>query len=363
MKCSLLIRWELYLHLLQQIVTDENLEAAFVWLCQQRKDYSHNDDVWRVRQDWPNIKDRLRRELLAGCYRFSALRRVHGDEGDLDIWTALDALVLKAIALVLTQYLAPRLSTQCHHLAGNGGAKAAVRRVTENLAGNKFVFRTDVHSYYASIRHDILLDRLRQHIDDPRLLDLLWQYMRRTVYDDGHYEDIQQGISLGCSLSPLMGALFLEELDRRVEETGLFYARFMDDWVILAPSRWKLRTVIALVNKTMTKLLVTKHPDKTFIGRISSGFDFLGYRFAAGQVSVNETAIRKFAARRNRLYEQGATMVRIGDYARRWIRWATAGGFREVLFTGTSVGGNDLWRTSMHASMASFHTALACTNN
>ena len=49
-------------------------------------------------------------------------------------------------------------------------------------------------------------------IDDPRLLDLLRQYLRRTVYDDGLYKDIGQGISLGCSLSPLMGALFLDRL-------------------------------------------------------------------------------------------------------------------------------------------------------
>ena len=42
---------------------------------------------------------------------------------------------------------------------------------------------------------------------------------------------------LGCPLSPLMGALYLKRLDERMERTGLFYARFMDDWVVLAPRR------------------------------------------------------------------------------------------------------------------------------
>jgi hypothetical protein len=65
----------------------------------------------------------------------------------------------------------------------------------------------------------------------------LWQYLRRTVYDGGLFEDIRQGIPLGCPLSPLMGALFLDLLDRRMKTSGLFYVRFMDDWVILAPSR------------------------------------------------------------------------------------------------------------------------------
>ncbi len=76
--------------------------------------------------------------------------------------------------------------------------------------------------------------------------------MRRTVYDDGLYEDIFQGISLGCPLSPLMGALFLNVLDKRMEATGLFYVRFMDDWVVLAPTRWKLRQANRIVIETLT---------------------------------------------------------------------------------------------------------------
>jgi len=50
-----------------------------------------------------------------------------------------------------------------------------------------------------------------------------------------------RGISLGCPLSPLIGTFFLDELDRRMSETGLFYVRFMDDILVLAPTRWKLR--------------------------------------------------------------------------------------------------------------------------
>jgi len=76
-----------------------------------------------------------------------------------------------------------------------------------------------------------------------------------------------------------MGAFYLKLLNERVEKTGLAYARFMDDWVILAPTRWKLRAAIRLVNDTLAELHVEPHPDKTFIGRISRGFDFLGYAF------------------------------------------------------------------------------------
>ncbi len=67
---------------------------------------------------------------------------------------------------------------------------------------------------------------------------------------------------------------------------------------------------------------VQQHPDKTFVGRISRGFDFLGYRFsAAGLVGVAMQMVERCVERMNRLCEQGADKVRIGDYVRRWWKW------------------------------------------
>ena len=47
-----------------------------------------------------------------------------------------------------------------------------------------------------------------------------------------------------------------------------------------------------------------KHPDKTFIGRIERGFDFLGYHFNPAGLTVAKATIEKFVARATRLYEQ-----------------------------------------------------------
>jgi hypothetical protein len=62
--------------------------------------------------------------------------------------------------------------------------------------------------------------------------------------------------------------------------SGLFYVRFMDDILVLAPTRWKLRRAVGLVNQILGALRLEKHPGKTFIGRIERGFDFPGYRFS-----------------------------------------------------------------------------------
>ena len=55
--------------------------------------------------------------------------------------------------------------------------------------------------------------------------------------------------------------------------SGQFYMRFMDDILVLAPTRWRLRKA---VNEVLGSLCLLKHPDKTFVGRTERGFDFLG---------------------------------------------------------------------------------------
>ena len=159
----------------------------------------------------------------------------------------------------------------------------------------------------------------------------LWGYLRRYVSDGGEFIDITQGISLGCPLSPLMGALYLKPLDDRMAELGCFYVRYMDDWAILAPTRWKLRQAIKAVNEVMNELQVLKHPDKTNIWRIARGFDFLGYWFSPAGLGIARKTVERMVEKVSRLYEQGADEIRIEAYLNRWWGWVR-GGFSNRLW-------------------------------
>ena len=311
--------------LIDQIASDHTLDAAYKWLCDKRAHYHYNADVWQVRRGWPEKKQHLQQLLRSGNYHFRELRLIRGEEQAVEWWSSWDALVLKAMAIVLGEHLKPHLSERCFHLAGSGGMKAAVREVAANLPENQFVFRTDVKGYYASINHHILMDLVGRYVQDEAVLSLLWGYLRGVVSDGGHFNDITQGVSLGCPLSPLMGALFLKPLDDRMAQFDLFYARFMDDWVILAPTRWKLRQAIKAVNQVMSGLRVRQHPDKTFIGRITRGFDFLRYGFSPAGLTLAQKTVDRMADKVSRLYEQGADVGRIEAYLKRWRQWVRGG--------------------------------------
>ena len=90
-----------------EIASDEVLEQAYLWLCDRRKDRSPDNDVWTLRWQWREVKPRVQEKLLSGSYRFTAVEWVGTGEDMREIWSSEDALVLKAIAIVLTRHLAP----------------------------------------------------------------------------------------------------------------------------------------------------------------------------------------------------------------------------------------------------------------
>ena len=314
--------------LLARVASDAVIDEAYRWLCQRRRHYPADADVWSLRHGWPLHRRHIQAELRAGRYRFAPQTRIQRkDRDDIDLWSARDALVMKALSIVLGERLP--VSPRCTHIKGNGGAKYAVHDVLKHLPENRFVLRTDVKSYYASIDHFKALDLLAEYIPDKNVLNLLCQTMRRTTTRGGLFRDYTQGISRGCLLSPLIGAFFLHALDQRMEKLGLFYVRFMDDIVVLAPTHWKLRKAVAVVNEELDKLTLEKHPDKTFVGKIEKGFDFLGYHFGPEGLSVAQPTLERLIEKAPRLYEQEAGKPEgfpvLGLYERRWSRWAALG--------------------------------------
>ena len=113
-----------------------------------------------------------------------------------------------------------------------------------------------------------------------------------------------------------------------MEKLDVKYFRYMDDILILAPTRWKLRKAIRVHNQTFSELKLEKHPDKTLIGKVERGFDFLGYFLKPYSLDVSEKTVERFMERIFRLYEQeppNKIEKRLGGYVLRWVRWVRTG--------------------------------------
>jgi hypothetical protein len=316
----------------QHVFTEVTLDTAYLWLCKQRRNFPANADIWHLRFHWHTIRGELLQTLHKQDYTFLPLSVVTKADGEtLHLWSSQDALVLKMLAMALPEALA--LSSLCTHIKGHGGLKATVNDLHAALPDYRYVMKTDVKGYYESIDHTILLQQLDKDIADPFIWRLLVQFVKRSVERGGTFKSITCGISRGCPLSPVIAAYYLKALDEQMEgDPRYFYRRYMDDVIVLAKTRWHLRKAVRAVNQHFHQLKVEQAPDKTFIGKISRGWDFLGYYFDGKQLTVAAKTVEKHVLHYRQLYEQlrnkkatsDEMALALGLYVKRWQRWVKA---------------------------------------
>jgi len=270
---------------------------SYEWMCKRRAHHHYNQSVWDVRANKAFWFPKILFAFNRGTWQFSptCLFR-HKQKGELvESWSAQDAWLIKIMAEVLKALLSDLLSLQCYHI--ERGSKCLLRKTLMWIQqhGNQpiFVYKTDVKSYYQSIRHDIVMHQLADAGIKGPLLTLVWSYLTRLVDINATLTPVHRGIPKGCSLSPVLSALYLSRLDQvmeyRMRKGQLFYGRFQDDWVIMSTSRCVLKRAIRQQHKILQQLDLELRPEKTFMGYATKGFDFLGYRIQQIEPGVEET--------------------------------------------------------------------------
>ncbi|HDX8594260.1 TPA: transposase [Aeromonas dhakensis] len=300
-------------------------QLAYQWLCQRRRHYPANADIWHLRFHWPARSATLFARVMAGHYRLSPMQLLGGHA----IWSAEDALVLKWVAL----RVAPRLPWHpaCEHGRGMG-VVASRRRLHDFLQGaggsHPYVLRTDIRGYYQHIDRARVLSRLVAPLPCPVCRELIRQYLYYSVECGGEFHTPSGGISRGCALSPLIGASLLWHIDADFAARGeLYYARYMDDFIVLARTRWRLRDAVRRLNGYLAADGFSQPPAKTWIGRLDRGIDWLGGWYTTqGRVGIAPNALQRYRTKSLRLYEQTLRagnpetecQRRVRGYFKRW---------------------------------------------
>ncbi|MBT2372345.1 reverse transcriptase domain-containing protein [Pseudomonas fluorescens] len=117
------------------------------------------------------------------------------------------------------------------------------------------------------------------------------------VENGGEFFTPATGISRGCALGPLLGAALLPHVDEYfAAQTDLYYVRYMDDFLLLTGRRWPLRRAVSRLNAFFNVGGFEGHPDKTQLGRVEKGSDWLGVWFGPDGPTITPRAIETIAS-------------------------------------------------------------------
>ena len=245
--------------------------------------------VGRFEKDSQSRLLAVKEYLKTGTYQAKPVKRVwiakpgRVEKRHLGIPTVTDRVVQTALRIVIEPIFENRFHSHSYGFRPGRGCKDALRHVEKLLeTGNLHVVDVDIRGYFDSIPHDRLMDLVREHVADGRVLGLIEGFLKTGVMEHTGWSKQEDGTPQGGVISPLLANIYLDPLDWLMAGLGFQMARYADDMVVLCRSREEAGKALEAIREWMAGVGLTLHPEKTCVVDMNpagSHFDFLGYRF------------------------------------------------------------------------------------
>ncbi len=217
--------------------------------------------------------------------RKQTIPKSNGKMCTLSIPSIKDRVVQGALKLILEPIFEADFQKGSYGYRPNRDPHKAIESVKQAiLLGKTKVIDLDIKAHFDSVRHDILFKHIAQRVQDKQIMHLLKLICKASG---------KRGIPQGGPLSPLLANIYLNDIDKMLEEakettswsiyTNVGYARFADDLVVLIDGHynqeWLTKAIPRRLQEELQKLDLQINHEKTKIVDLSKGesFGFLGF--------------------------------------------------------------------------------------
>lgn len=166
------------------------------------------------------------------------------------------------------------------------------RKVSRNNTRTCYVLKADIRHYFDTVDHQTLLSILGKNVLDKKVMWLI-----KVILANHKTKEAGKGMPLGNLTSQFFANVYLNELDQFVKHQmkAEYYLRYVDDFVILHPSK----EVLEGYRRTIQEFLVERlqlqlHPNKSRVINLENGIPFLGFRVFYHHKLVRPMNRRKF---------------------------------------------------------------------
>jgi len=321
--------------LLEQVLSRANLQVAWKRV-RANKGAAGIDGLsidefpaWARQGHWQSIIN----ELAVGHYRPTPVRRVEIDKPEggirlLGIPIVADRIIQQAIAQVLVPIFDPTFSENSFGFRPGRNGQQAVKQVQSLIKkGRGFSVDVDLSKFFDRVNHDLLMTHLSRKVADKRLLKLIGRYLRAGIMDGQRFIESREGVPQGGPLSPLLGNILLDSLDKELERRGHKFGRYADDFTILVKSqRAGNRVLHSISSYLQNRLKLVVNTGKSSVVRTSQS-KFLGFTFKSGRIQLHPKVLERFKHRIRQLTNRnwGVSMhyqlFKTSQYIRGWINY------------------------------------------
>lgn len=185
-------------------------------------------------------------------------------------------------------------------------AKDAVRELIRNRSVfEMYSYKVDIHDYFNSVPVERLLPVLKTALaGDEALYEFLaGLLLDPRVMDRGTVIRERKGIMAGTPLSSFFANLYLSELDRHFQESGVIYARYSDDIIVFSPDEESVQKQAEFIRSYLAGHALEVNPAKENFGRPGDGFIFLGFSCTKETVDIAPATVKKLKQKMRRKRE------------------------------------------------------------
>ena len=165
------------------------------------------------------------------------------------------------------------------------------RKESQNNTKTVWILKCDVKKFFASIDQKILLDILKERIQDKNILSLLGE-----IIGSFYSTKLGKGLPLGNLTSQLLVNIYMNEFDQFMKHKlkAKYYIRYADDFVIFSQDKSELKNILLEIESFLdNKLKLNLHPNKVSIETLASGVDFLGWTHFPNHRSLRTVTKRR----------------------------------------------------------------------